>query len=102
MFYMAGRTGTVTTRELWLAVICHILVFVTVLAATWLVRNWLVHAATPIVQLVMCLSAGSAAGLVTVWCSASSRRVVRAVWLHLNDFRKSRPGAHGVEVATNP
>ena len=102
MFYMAGRTGPVTTRDLWLATIYHIPVFVTVLAATWLARSWLVSALTPIVQLVICLSAGSAAGLVTVWCSASSRRVVRAVWFHLNDFRKNRPGAQGVEVATNP
>jgi PST family polysaccharide transporter len=99
-FYIAGRTGPVTSRDLWFAAIHHVPVFVSVLAATWLAHDWLVGTAPLFVRLVLCLAIGSSAGLATVWWSPKSRRVVDALMSHLNEFRGHH--ASGLRADVDP
>ena len=86
-FYMAGRSGPVTTGDLWSASISHVPVFVTVLAATWFARESFVPAASPLVQLIVCLTFGSAAGMAAIWGLPRSRRTLRALLTQISGLR---------------
>jgi polysaccharide transporter, PST family len=92
-FYMAGRSGPVATSDLWAAAASHVPVFLAVLAATWLAREGLVPTGGPLLQLVVCLSAGSAAGLATACTFARSRRAVLEILAEFNEFRRNAVGA---------
>jgi O-antigen/teichoic acid export membrane protein len=92
-FYMAGRSGPVATSDLWAAAASHVPVFLAVLAATWLAREALVPTGGPVMQLVVGLSVGSAAGLATAWTFARSRRALRDILAEVNEFRRNAVGA---------
>jgi PST family polysaccharide transporter len=76
-FYMAGRSGPVTTPDLWSASLSHAPVFATALVATWLARQAIVPTALPLVQLVVCLAFGTGVGIATLWVLPRSRRTLR-------------------------
>jgi len=99
-FYMAGRTGPVATRDLWVGTISHLPVLLTVLAATWIAREWMVPTATPLLQLVLCGTVGTGVGIATIWGSARSRRAMQALLAQLSEFRANRAAAPEVEVGT--
>jgi PST family polysaccharide transporter len=89
-FYMAGRSGPVTTRDLYVAGMSHVPVFAVVLATTWLARESIVPTAAPFVQLVVCLMLGTVAGVATLWALPRSRSAVLGIIAQLNDLRGNR------------
>lgn len=92
-FYFGGRTGPVTTHDLWLSVVGHVPVFVAVLAATWVAREWVVPTATPLLQVALCLTVGTGVGIATLWGFPRSRLAMRGVLSQLNDLRSNRGDA---------
>jgi PST family polysaccharide transporter len=86
-FYLAGRCGPVTTHDLIVAGISHLPVFATVLAATWLVRETIVPTASPVLQLTVCLTFGTAVGIASLWGFPRSRRTLRVLLAQVNGLR---------------
>jgi O-antigen/teichoic acid export membrane protein len=99
-FYMGGRTGPVSTRDLWFATISHAPIFVTVLAATWLGREWIASPLPALPQLVVCSAIGSLAGLAAILTFPRSRGVMTNLVARLQELRNRRAGDPQVEAAT--
>jgi len=74
LFWLAGRSGPVSTADLWLGFVRHLPLWVVVCGATWLA-----HAAvlkfSALAQLVICAPAGLLAGAVFIFAYPPSRRV---------------------------
>lgn len=92
-FYIGGRTGPVSARDLWVATTVHAPVFVSVLAVTWLSREWLGHSAPALVQLAVCVPAGAFAAGVTVLAFPKTRRAVTIFIRRLTDLLPGRQSA---------
>jgi PST family polysaccharide transporter len=90
-FYIGGRTGPVSSRDLWFATIGHFPIFFAVLAATWLTAEWIAPTRTPILQLGVCSAAGGFAGLVALCASAKSRRSMSSLLARIKELRTDKP-----------
>jgi O-antigen/teichoic acid export membrane protein len=100
-FYMGGRAGPVTARDLWIAVISHVPVFAVVLAATSVARQWMGHtAAAPLLSLIVCLAVGTTAALAALWGFPRSRRTIRALLVQLKELGTNHAETREVEVGT--
>jgi polysaccharide transporter, PST family len=78
-FYIAGRTGPVTTWDLWKATSSHAHVFAGVLLATLLARWWLSPGAPAVIQLLLSGAIGTATGLAALFSVRRSREMVLAL-----------------------
>jgi PST family polysaccharide transporter len=89
-FYIAGRSGPVSTRDLWVASVSHAPVLVAVLTMTTFVRALFVPAAPVLLQLTVCMGFGGAIGAATVYGMPRSRQAVVGIVAQLNDLRSHR------------
>jgi PST family polysaccharide transporter len=87
-FYVAGRAGPVTTRDLWVTAAAHLPVFFTVLWATWLAREWTAPSLSPLAQILVCMSVGGVAGVLAVCVFGRSRRAAARFVARLREFWK--------------
>lgn len=97
-FCIGGRTGPVSIRDLSSAALSHAPVFITVLGATWLAREWVRPTASPLLELLVSATAGTAVGIATLLGVPRSRRAIRATMVQLKEFRTSADDAQGVGV----
>ena len=93
-YYIGGRTGPVSTRDLWLATIANAPVFTNVLGLTWLVRTWLGSSAPALVQLAVCVPAGTLAAALTFLAFPKTRRTVTSFVGQLMDLRRRGQSAN--------
>jgi PST family polysaccharide transporter len=98
-FYMGGRAGPVTTRDLWIATVSHVPIFAAVLATTWLARVSIARTWSPLSQLTVCSAIGSLAGFAALLAFARSRRAMSNLVARLGELKKHRPEEPQVEVA---
>jgi PST family polysaccharide transporter len=89
-FYMGGRTGPVSSRDLWGAAVSHVPNFAAVLSATWVSREWIAHSLPPLPQLVVCSGIGCVAGMATLLTFARSRRAVTSLVARIKELRNHR------------
>jgi PST family polysaccharide transporter len=79
-FWVGGRSGPVSTRDLWRSYLVHWPVLATVLAATILTSFELGVGVSPEWRLVVCIAAGTLAGAATLSTYPPSRHVARRLW----------------------
>ena len=94
-YYIAGRQGPVTTRDLWGRFFAHLPLWVIVFGVTWLVRARLSNF-NPVEQLLICAPVGLLAGFAFLWVYAPSRRAATNLVIVLRELlesRGSRPSA---------
>jgi O-antigen/teichoic acid export membrane protein len=73
-FYMAGRTGPVSTRNLWLAAAGHLPVFIAVLGTTWY-SSFVLSSSSNVTRLLSASIVGATAAIAAVFVFGRSRRV---------------------------
>jgi PST family polysaccharide transporter len=98
-FYIGGRRGPVATRDLWFATIMHLPILATVLATTWLARAWTASLLSPLLQVVVCSGIGGAAGVISVFMFARSRRAMTSLLAELKELTNNRTEEFQVEAA---
>jgi O-antigen/teichoic acid export membrane protein len=89
LYYNAGRTGPVRTKDLWTRFFWHLPLWIIMFAATWWTRS-LVADRRPWVQLLICLPVGAAIGLIFICISRPQRRVALHLWQSLREFLNKR------------
>jgi O-antigen/teichoic acid export membrane protein len=77
-YWIAGRSGLITAKDLWMLFIKHLPLWAVVSSTTWLVRL-LVEDSTPLAQLSIGTSVGLIAGITVLCCYPPSRRAARNV-----------------------
>ncbi len=92
IYYMVGRSGNVTTADLWHGFFRHLPVWVVVCGATFLSRK-LVASAAPLVQLLICAPVGLSVGAAFIGVYAPSRRVAVNLFDALRHWKESRRAA---------
>jgi PST family polysaccharide transporter len=89
-YYVAGRSGPVTTKELWARLLRHVPIWLVMFGVTWLVRAALPGRSAPF-QLLICLPLGLAAGVLVASTYPPTRKVVlsavEALWEWRKDIR---------------
>jgi polysaccharide transporter, PST family len=85
-FHLAGRSGPVSTTDLWSAFIRHSPICLVVLTVTWLTSSSDV-AFSPLPRLLLSATAGLLAGAATVLLSSPSRRAATRILGALNELR---------------
>lgn len=88
-YYVVGRQGPVTTRDLWSRFFKHLPLWGVVCGATWLIRA-LVRNFAPAEQLLICAPVGLLAGVAFVCAYAPSRRAAMNLLIALQELLKSR------------
>jgi len=89
VYYIAGRTGPVSSGDLWMASLRHLPVWVVVCGTAWFARSFMVTA-NPWVQLSMCAPIALLAGAAYVAVSAPSRRVAANLFSIVRDLKDAR------------
>jgi hypothetical protein len=74
LFYMAGPTGPVRTKDLWIGVFRHLPLWVVVAGTTFLARIWAARF-SPLTQLLICTPVGLGAAIGTVLANKPQRAV---------------------------
>ena len=74
VYYFAGRSGPVTTADLWSGIFRYLPLWIVVCSVTWLVRLPLVNS-HPLVQLVVSAPIGLFAGAILIFVVPAMRRV---------------------------
>jgi PST family polysaccharide transporter len=85
-YYNAGRTGPVSTKDLWTGFLRHLPLWLVVFGATWCIHG-LVIEAPPWAQLLICMPAGVAVGMTFIYFAKPQRRVASYLWQSVNEFR---------------
>ena len=88
-FYIAGRRGPVSVRDLWSASARHLPVLVGVTGVTWLSATASATRLSPLGQLAFCMPLGALAGAGTAFMFPATRRTVRRLVVAVTDLRKS-------------
>jgi O-antigen/teichoic acid export membrane protein len=99
VFYLAGRSGPVTTKDLWLGVIRHFPLCVTVTGTAFLARFWASHY-SPLVQLLIGGTAGLAACVATILLIKPQREIALHFFKLMNGMVKARLGSADKEEST--
>jgi O-antigen/teichoic acid export membrane protein len=74
LFYMAGRSGPVRTKDLWIGLFRHLPLWAVVAGATSLARAWAARF-SPLTQLLICAPVGLGAAVGTVFAIRPQREV---------------------------
>jgi hypothetical protein len=75
-YWIAGRKGVVTARDLWKGVFRHLPLWGTVAVSTWLTRTSVADLA-PATQLLICVPVALLSAIVAGWLSPPSNRAAR-------------------------
>ena len=86
-FYIAGRAGPVTTRDLWVTAAAHLPVFFTVLGATWLAREWIAPSFAAFAQILASMAVGGVAGAAALCVFRRSRQATIRILSRLHELR---------------
>ena len=86
LYYNAGRTGPVRTKDLWIGCLRHLPLWLVMFAATWYAHRWAIGA-PPWAQLFIGILVGATVGLTYICVSKPQRRI--ATYL-LDAFRELR------------
>jgi O-antigen/teichoic acid export membrane protein len=92
MYYIAGRHGPVTTRDLWSRFFKHVPLWMLVCGATWLTRKLVINL-PPLVQLSICVPVGILVGFAFIGGYGPERRTALELFAVLRDWKKSRKAA---------
>ena len=89
MFYIAGRRGPVSRKDLWIGSLRHLPVWGVVGGTAWLARSFVVDA-NPWLQLAVCSPVALLAGVAYIAVSAPSRRVAINLFSIIRDLKNAR------------
>jgi PST family polysaccharide transporter len=87
LYHIAGRSGPVSSADLWAGFLRHLPLWGVVCGATWLMNVWVANAA-PLVQLFVCAPAGLLAGAAFICVYAPTRRVAVSLLSIFQELRK--------------
>jgi PST family polysaccharide transporter len=88
IYHIIGRTGPVSSRDLWLGLIRHLPLWAVVFVSTYEVRACLQHT-KPIIQLLGCIPAGTAAALCVILLMPHQRAIAgRALGAFSSIFKR--------------
>lgn len=90
MHYFAGRTGPVTSSDLWLGFFRQLPVLIVVLSTTSAVLHFVASTYSPFGQLIAGVSAGLLAGAAFAWVYSPARECIQGLWVIVADLRGSR------------
>jgi len=90
VYYGAGRRGPVTTRDLWIHFFKHVPLWCLVYGTTWLARRFLLQS-PPLIQLLVCGSAGLLVAVAYIWIQSPSHQAVVVLFDAVREWKKSRP-----------
>ena len=88
-FYIAGRQGPVSTRDLFARFFQHLPIWGIVGGSVYLLRA-AVQTSSPLLQLAICAPAGLLVGAAFVWASPPARRAASSLIDVLSDWKTSR------------
>ena len=88
-YWIAGRSGPVSTQDLWGRFLTHLPLWALVCASTWLTRRLVIDSA-PLVQLIVCVPIGLFAGSLFIWVYSPARRVALGVFDTLREWKTAR------------
>jgi PST family polysaccharide transporter len=86
-YYIAGKTGPVSARDLWGCFFTHLPVWGVVCSATWVAR-WSFGNMEPWAQLVICGTVGLLAGIVFIAVYGPSRRAALNIVQAISELKK--------------
>jgi O-antigen/teichoic acid export membrane protein len=91
LYYIVGRRGPVSTRDLWSVFFKQLPLWPLVLVATWLPHS-LVSDRAPVVQLLVCVPVGLLATALSILALPASRRAALHLFKTLKSLRKPAGG----------
>ena len=94
VYYIAGRLGPVSTKDLLTGCLRHLPVWGVVCGTAWLARAF-VLAANPWIQLFLCGSVALLAGAAYIAVSTPSRRVIVNLFSTMRDLKNARTASAG-------
>ena len=89
VYYIAGRQGPVSRKDLWVGSIRHLPVFGVVCGTAWLARTFVLDA-NPWTQLFLCGPVAVLAGAGYIGVSTPSRRVAVNLFSIMRDLKNAR------------
>lgn len=89
VYYIAGRRGPVSRKDLWMACLRHLPVWGIVCGTAWLARTFVLDA-NPWMQLFLCGPLGLLAGAAYIGVSTPSRRVAIDLFSIIRDLKNAR------------
>ena len=89
LYWIAGRRGPVTAKDLWMGFLRHLPVWGAIFGATYLAHN-MVRNLAPFTELLICVPVGLLAGAAFVYVYAPSRRAALSLLNALQELLRSR------------
>jgi O-antigen/teichoic acid export membrane protein len=89
VYYMAGRRGPVSRKDLWIGCLRHLPVWGVVCGTAWLARSFILNA-NPWMQLFLCGPVAVLAGATYIGFSTPSRRVAVNLFSIMRDLKNAR------------
>jgi O-antigen/teichoic acid export membrane protein len=89
LYYIAGRRGPVTTKDLWTWFARHLPIWGSVFLAAS-VTHYAVRDVAPLIQLLICVPVALLGGLVAICIFTPSRNAVRNLWRFVEELWRSR------------
>ena len=100
VYYLAGRSGPVTTKDLWGGFIRHLHLCAVVAGTTCLARVWAAKY-SPLLQLLIGAPVGLAAGVATVMLVKPQREIARHFFKLVRGMLRDRRGPAGKAESTS-
>jgi len=100
IYYMAGRSGPVTTKDLWAGFFRHFPLCVTVAGASLLALVWAARY-SPLVQLLICGPVGFAAGAATIYLIRPQREIAQHLFKVVSGMVRARLAPEGKSGSTS-
>jgi O-antigen/teichoic acid export membrane protein len=94
VYYIAGRRGPVTRKDLWIGSLRHLPVWGIACGTAWLARTF-VMGINPWLQLFLCSSVALLAGAAYIGVSAPSRRVAVNLFSIVRELKNARAASAG-------
>jgi PST family polysaccharide transporter len=89
VYYIAGRRGPVSTKDLWMGTLRHLPLWGVVCGTAWLARTFVLDA-NPWTQLLLCTPLALLAGAAYIGIATPSRRVALNLFSILRELKNSR------------